>query len=314
MVSGNGAVGDLAPGEKKEVALHVLGRLDLLSAVAKLRIETSEKRGYGARPVLFELPTSQLLAPKLEIVDVTLNDRTGRAKGDGDGQPANGETIEAIVRVRNAGPGEAMGVAVTMASPKVLAEILDSTVVLPRLAADRVEEARLLFRLPLTIQATELPLSFKAVEVRGPQVGSATRDQAWKIRTKRPGVELVYRLYDGNSAGSSGNRDGQVNNGERIEVAVTPANRGDLPARGVRIAVESDDPKLMPRPAVLDVGDLPAQAEGVTKRFVFDVPRGYRLDRPQGNCALPLRFRSKTSLPGESPLPWVSGPCARSFP
>jgi uncharacterized caspase-like protein len=302
VVSGNGTVGDLAPGEKKEVALHVLGRLDLPSTLARLRIETSEKRGYGARPVLFELQTSRLLAPSLEIVDVTLNDRTGRAKGDGDGQPANGETIEAIVRVRNAGPGAAVGVEVTMASPKVPAEILDSTVVLPRLAADRVEEARLLFRLPLTLQATELPLSFKAVEVRGPQVGSATRDQAWKIRTKRPGVELAYRLYDGNSAGSSGNRDGQVNNGERIEVAVTPANRGDLLARRVRIAVESDDPRLMPRPASLDVGDLPAQAEGAAQRFAFDVPRGYGLDRPAGDLRFTLTVSQQDFPPRREPV------------
>jgi uncharacterized caspase-like protein len=302
VVSGDGVVGDLAPGEKKEVTLHVLGRLDLPSEVAKLRIETSEKRGYGARAVLFELQTSRLLAPGLEIVDVTLNDRTGRAKGDGDGQPANGETIEAIVRVRNAGPGDAVGVAVTMASPKVPAEILDSKVVLPRIAADRVEEARLLFRLPLTLQATDLPLSFKAVEARGPQVGSATKDQAWKIRTKRPGVELAYRLYDGNSAGSSGNRDGQVNNGERIEVAVTPANRGDLPARGVRITVESDDPKLMPRPAVLDAGDLPPQAEGVAKRFVFDVPRGYGLDRPAGDLRFTLTVSQQDFPPRREPI------------
>jgi hypothetical protein len=301
-IVGQGTIGDLSPGESKELALRVTGNLDLSSTIASLRIETLEKRGYGARPLLFELPTVQLVPSHLEIVDVTLNDRTGRAKGDGDGQPANGETIEAIVQVRNAGPGEAVGVAVTMASPKVPAEILDPKVVLPRIAADRVEEARLLFRLPLTLQATDLPLSFKAVEARGSQVGSATRDQAWKIRTKRPGVELAYRLYDGNSAASSGNRDGQVNNGERIEVAVTPANRGDLPARGVRIAVESDDPKLMPRPAVLDAGDLPAQAEGAAQRFAFDVPRGYGLDRPTGDLHFTLTVSQQDFPPRREPI------------
>ncbi|HEX4865564.1 MAG TPA: caspase family protein, partial [Acidimicrobiales bacterium] len=131
----------------------------------------------------------------------------------------------------------------------------------------------------------------------------AARDQAWKIRTKRPGVELVYRLYDGNSAGSSGNRDGQVNNGERIEVAVTPANRGDLPARGVRIAVESDDPKLMPRPSALDVGDLPAQAEGVAQRFAFDVPRGYGLDRLEGDLHFTLTVSQQDFPPYREPIP-----------
>jgi hypothetical protein len=115
-------------------------------------------------------------------------------------------------------------------------------------------------------------------------------------------VELAYRLHDGNSTDSSGNRDGQVNNGERIEVVVTPANRGDLPARGVRIAVESDDPKLIPRPALLEVGDLPAQAEGVTQRFVFDVPRGYGLDRPAGDLHFTLAVSQQDFPPRREPI------------
>jgi len=288
LLSGQGMIGDLKVGEKKEIALRVAGSLDLPSTVAKLRIETTEKRGYGARPVLFELTTGQLVPPKLEIADVTLNDRIGRAKGDGDGQPGNGETIEAIVKVRNAGPGAAVGVAVTMASPKVAAEIIEQKILLPGIAANGVGEARLLFRLPIALQAADLSLAFRAVDVRGAEVGSATKEQTWKLRIKRPGIELSYRLYDGGSAGSLGNRDGQVNNGERIEVTVTPTNRGDLLARGLRIAVESDDRKLVPRPAVLEVGDLPAQAEGPAQRFVFDVPRGYGLDRPQGDLHFSL--------------------------
>jgi hypothetical protein len=80
-IVGQGTIGDLTPGESKELALRVTGNLDLPSTIASLRIETLEKRGYGARPLLFELPTAQLVPSHLEIVDVTLNDRTGRAKG-----------------------------------------------------------------------------------------------------------------------------------------------------------------------------------------------------------------------------------------
>jgi len=285
---GEMSVGDIARGSQKEVSVPLTGTLDLRSALAKLRIEMTEKRGYGARPVLFELATGQLVPPKLEIADVTLNDRSGRAKGDGDGQPGNGETIEAVIRVRNAGAGEAAGVSVTMASPKGMAEILEPKIVLPRIAANGVGEARLLFRLPINVLVSELSLTFQAVDARGTQVASASKEQTWKTLLKRPAIELAYRLYDGGSAGSTGNRDGKVNNGERIEVAVTPTNRGELPARGVRIAIESDDSKLVPQPAVLEVGDLPAQAEGTAQRFAFEVPRGYRLDRPEGDLHFSL--------------------------
>jgi hypothetical protein len=287
-VSGDAAVGDLSPGEKREIALSIAGGIDLRSAVARLRIETTERRGYGARPVLLELATGELLASKLEIVDVMLNDSTGRAKGDGDGQPANGETIEAVVRVRNGGPGEAVSVAVTMAAPLGAAEILDPQVVVPRIAVGRVEEARLLFRLPLAVEAKELSLAFRVVEARGARAGAAATEQRWRIRQKRPAVELAYRLYDGNSAGSAGNRDGRVNNGERIEVLVTATNRGELPARGLKIAVAADDPKLVPSPTVLEVGDLPAQAEAPAQRFTFDVPRAYGVGRPDGDLHFSL--------------------------
>jgi hypothetical protein len=280
-VSQDTSVGDLAPGEKREVVSPVSSGPDVSSTVAKLRIETSERRGYGARPILFELPTVQMVSPKLDIVDVTLNDRSGRAKGDGDGQPGNGEIIEAVVRVRNAGPGEAAGVSVALVARKGGAEILDPKVILPRIAANGVGEARLLFRLPITLQDSELTLAFRAEDVRGAEIGAATKEQSWKLHLKHPGIELAYRLYDGNSAGSAGNRDGKANNGERIEVAVTPTNRGDLPARQVRIMVEPDEAKLVPQPAVLEVGDLPAQAEGAAQRFLFDVPRGFGLERPE---------------------------------
>jgi uncharacterized caspase-like protein len=296
-VAGDRTVGDLAPGEKKDVVLRVTGGLGLPSGVAKLRVEAVEKRGYGSRPVEVELAASQMVAPQLEIVDITLNDRGGRATGDGDGQPGNGESIEAVVRVRNAGPGEGTGVAVTMASPKVRADVVESKVVLPRIAAGRVEEARFLFRLPMALEARELSLVFQAVDARGAQVGSASREQVWPIRTKRPGIMLGIASYDGKSAGSSGNRDGEANNGERIELVVAPANRGELAARGVRIAVEPEDGRLKAKPAVLEVGDLPAEAEGAAQRFVLDIPRDYGLDRPAGEMRLTLMVSQKDFPP-----------------
>lgn len=303
MLSESGKIGDLMPGESKEAALHVAGSLDLPSTVATLRIETAEKRGYGAQQVLFELNTGKLVPPQLEIVDVTLSDRpSGRAHGDGDGQPANGETMEAIVRIRNAGPGAAVGVTVQMDSPKAIAEILEAKAVLPRIAVNEVEEVRLLLRLPIALQANELPLSFQAVEARGVQVASANKEQTWKVRSKRPRVELAYRLFDGNSTKSLGNRDGLVNNGERIEVAVTPTNRGDLPARGLRIAIESADPKLVPRPAVLEIGDLPVQAEGAVQRFAFEVPRTYGMDRSAGDLRFTLSISQQSFPPRQEPL------------
>lgn len=290
-VPGAGLVGDLAPGERREIALPLAAGLDLPSGLLRLRLETTEKRGYGARPVVLEVAAEALHPPRLEIVDVALDDRAGRdggdgrqgrnvrIEGDGDGRPANGETLEAIVRIRNAGPGEAASVAVTAASAAAGVEVLEPRAVIARIAANQVAEARFLLRLPLGSPASELPLFFEAVDVRGPQVGRAERTERWQVQTRRPALQISHRLYDGNSAASAGNRDGQVSNGERIEVALRVANRGDLPARGVRIAVAADDPLLALRPAAFVVGDLPAQAEAPEQRFTLEVPRRFGQDR-----------------------------------
>jgi hypothetical protein len=302
VLSGVGAIGDLKPGEKKEVALQVSSNLDLPTTVAQFRIETAEKRGYGAQPIILEVPTARLVPPSLEIVDIALNDQTaGKTRGDGDGQPANGETLEAIVRVRNAGPGEAVGIAVSLSAPKT-AEVLEGKAVIPRIAVNQVGEARFLLRLPLDLPAGDLPLSFHAVEARGAQVATMDKAQSWKIRTKRPGIELAYRIYDGNSPGSTGNRDGLVSNGEKIEVAVTPTNRGELPARGVRITVEPKDAKLIPRPASFEIGDLPVQAEGVVQRFAFEVPRSYGKDQSPSDLRFTLNLSQQSFPARQEPL------------
>lgn len=260
--------------------MRVRGGLELGDSDVRIRIEANEKRGYDARPVVLEVPTRALERPELEVADITFNDRTPPAQGDGDGLPSNGETVEAIVRVRNRGVGEAIGVVVTASSSRLAGvEFPAPKVTIPRIAPGSSEEARLLVHIPIALTASALALRFDLVEARGPQVASATKEQSWKLQIKRPGIELVTRLYDGNSTGSTGNRDGHVNNTERIEVAVTATNRGDLPARGVKIAVESADPGLVPRPASFEIGDLPPRAEAPPQRFAFEVPRTFSRDR-----------------------------------
>jgi len=268
-------LGTLAPQARRELTLPIAGGLSLPAGVLHLIVETAEKRGHDGRPTTLLIATSPLLAPRLEIVDVAWNDRDGRGKGDGDGQPSNGETLEAVVRVRNAGPGDAAGVVVSIAAPPPGVELVEARTTLRRIPANEVGAARVLVRLPMTYAATELGLAFEAVDGRGPQAGRVRRALAWPVRVKRPAVVLSHRLYDGSSPASSGNRDGRVNNGERIELVLTATNRGELPARDLRVAVVTGDRKLVATPSTLTVGNLPAQNEGVEQRLLLEVPRGF---------------------------------------
>lgn len=268
-------LGSLAPQAGRELTFAVAGGLDLPAGVLHLRVETAEKRGYDGRPVILEIPTAPLRRPSLEIVDVAWNDRDGRGRGDGDGQPSNGETLEAVVRLRNAGPGDAAGVVVSIASPPPGVELVEPRTTLRRIPANSVGEARVVVRLPVAYTATELGLAFDAVDGRGPQAGRAADKRTWAVRVKRPAVAIAHRFYDGSSPSSSGNRDDRVNNGERIELVLTATNRGELPARELHVAVATGDRRLVATPATFDLHDLPEHSEGGEQRLVLDVPRGF---------------------------------------
>jgi hypothetical protein len=285
-VSGGGVIGDMTPGEQHQVVLPVTAGLGLREGALGVRIEACDKRGYCGRPVLLRLTAAALAPPRLQIVDVALNDGTGRAEGDGDGRPANGETVEAIVRVRNEGPGDAVGVAVTAASRAAGLEILEPRVLVPRVGARQLQEARVLFRLPVSFAATQVSLDFTATDVRGAEVGLATRTETWPVRLKRPALALTWSLYDGDSAGSTGNRDHQVNNGERIEIALLAANHGEIAARDVRIDVGFEDPLLLSHPGSIEIGSLPPRSQAPERRLIFEVPRGFGHGRTSADLHL----------------------------
>jgi hypothetical protein len=289
-VSGSGALGDLAAGEQRQVVLSISAALDLPAGSFGVQIDAADKRGYGGRPVRLELTAAPLVPPRLEIVDVALNNGSGRAHGAGDGQPANGETIEAIVHVRNAGPGEAAGVAVSMTSPTTGVILSEPTTVVPHIAGNAVGDARLLLELPVSFAAPALSLAFQAVDVRGARVAQASRTASWPVRARRPAIGVAYHLFDGDSPVSRGNRDHQANNGERLELALVAKNGGEIGARALRLEIDGGDPALVPKPAVLEIGDLPAHAEAMEKRLVLELPRAFGRERPPGDLHLVVRI------------------------
>jgi hypothetical protein len=270
-------IGDILPGATKEVSCAIAGGLDVESALQTLRIETLEKRGYGGRPVMFEIATAQLKKPSIEIADIGLSDNGSRARGDANGRPSNGETIEATVLVRNSGPGDAVGAHLAIESAPGV-EIVDRKLDLPPIPVNAVREARFLLRLPVTFAGSELSLTVRAEETRGAQVAQASKTAAWPVELKRPLVEVTYRLFDGNSPDSRGNRDGITNNGETLELVLTPVNRGPLAAHDLKIAIATQQLEVSAKPESFAVADLPPFSEAAERRVRVVVPRTFGRD------------------------------------
>jgi hypothetical protein len=262
-------VGDLAPGGVKELDVPLSARLDVPAAVQQLRVETLEKRGYGGRPVVVQLATGQLQKPTLKIADIRIEDR---AKGDGDGRPSNGETVEAVILVSNSGPGDAAGATVTVSSPPGI-DVLTSSFTVGALPVNGVKELRTMLRIPIPFAGPEIGLDVRATEIRGAAVASVEEQRRWPLYRKKPQIDVAFRLFDGNSARSRGNRDGVANNGETLEVTLIPNNRGTLAARDVRLAIASPVSGVAISPATIEIGELPPLAEGEEHRIQVTVPR-----------------------------------------
>ncbi|HEX6097703.1 MAG TPA: caspase family protein [Thermoanaerobaculia bacterium] len=270
-------IGDISPGATKDVEVPISAGLEVDTLQQQVQVVTLEKRGYGGRPVILQLATERLKRPILEIADVRLDDRGGRARGDSDGRPSNGETIEVVILVRNTGLGEAVGAELTVSSTPGV-EVVEPALTVGSIAVSAVKEVRTLLRFPITFSDSDFGLTVQAVEARGASVATTAREQRWAMQTKRPQVEIGFRLFDGNSPQSRGNRDGMANNGEVIEVSLTPSNRGTLAASGVRLAIASTVAGLGIKPSTLDIGELPPEAEGREHRVQLTLPRAVERD------------------------------------
>jgi hypothetical protein len=276
-IPGEIEVGDIAPGGTKEIDIPIGAGLDVETAAQQLRVETLEKRGYGGRVVVVQLATERLKRPTLEIADIRLEDRGGRALGDGDGRASNGETLEAVILVRNGGPGDAVGAVLTISSvPGV--EVVDSSLKVGAIPVNAVKEVRTALRIPITFNGPDVGLTLHLMETRGAAVAVAERIQRWALQVKRSQIEVGFRLFDGNSPRSRGNRDGVANNGETLEVALIPGNRGTLAARGVRLTLTSAIAGVSMKPASIEIGELPPLVEGAEHRVQLTIPRALGSD------------------------------------
>jgi len=283
------SLGELPPGSTREARLPVKGGLKLAEGRSQLLMEAREKRGFHARKALLELATTRLVRPELMVVDILLNDRDGKAQGDGDGQPANGEVLEGTVFVRNTGPGDAGDVGVLVRSSIPQVEILESPERLGTLPAGQLREARFLLRLPHVLTAREIEVKATAVEGRGAEVSQGELVRKWPILSRRPSLELDWRLFDGASPDSKGNRDGKINNGERIEILLTASNRGQVDARDVGIEVTKPEAGISIQPSRLVLPDLPAGTTATPVSMVLQVPRTFGADRILLRTALKQR-------------------------
>jgi uncharacterized membrane protein len=260
------SVGDIQPGELKDIKINIKADLDLNTGIIPFLISCTEKRGYDARKINLKVPATRLERPKMVVASYKINDgSTGLAKGNGNGIPENGETIEITAFVKNEGVGDALNVTLVLedAAPEI--EIVQRESSAGTISPGQSAKAKLAFHIPRTFSGNALSFKLAASEVRlGP---SATKEVALRYESNMPVLASASRILRG------GEEILRLVNGKSFELEITPKNHGTLSAKNIRLRVNSHD--LNYSSDTVNIGDLKPGTSGSPQWFDLHIPRAF---------------------------------------
>lgn len=279
------AVGDIPSGESREVAVPVVASLDLASGKIPFEIHLSESRGYDSKKQKVIVAAEGLERPAFVIADVRADDgTTGLARGNGNGIPENGETVELTAIVRNEGPGSGLGV-------KLMAEGLAPEIVweknvddLGKIPAGGTVKAKVAFTIPRNFSGGSIAPALKVTDLRS--VGGSEKTIALQVQTNSPSLQYAYRIL------SQGRETGRLVNGEDYVLELSVRNDGKLPARKVAMAVAPGADISVDR-SRNELGEVAGGGTTSPTLLPFTVPRSYAKD------AVPFAIKlSQSEFPG----------------
>lgn len=273
-ISGRHPVGDIPPGESRSIRVPVLAGLDISSGVADILIDAKEKRGYDGQKVKLVLPTARLEKPSLTIASYEINDgTTGLARGNGNGIPENGETVELLVFVRNNGPGVAVATSLSLSTTDRGIGLVQSEGSLGIIPPNQIARGNLVFSVPRAYTGKAINLGLRVRDGRGEEVASAPREISLPVTTRLPVLAGTTRIL------SSGREVRELTNGQAAEIEVAPRNTGTLDAAGVTVRVRSNQQGVEFRWDSFEITSLRAGATESPVRFAFDISRVFASDK-----------------------------------
>lgn len=219
------SVGQISPGSKVEQRVPITAQMGLADGSASFEIQATEQRGYYAGTVELIVPVRKLDKPALQIVSVDINDGyIGLAKGNANGIPENGETVELIVYVQNQGVGPAIGSKLNLVSVSGGINIISSEVNLGRIEASATEKAKVIIEIPRKFSQGTLEYKLVATDVRN-ACPPAEKSGYYSISQVAPILAYEFKAPSNLTNDSSGS------------MIVTPKNIGKLTANGIRLSV-----------------------------------------------------------------------------
>jgi hypothetical protein len=259
-------VGDIQPGEAKEIKVPFKADLNLQDGKANFTFKVTEKRGYDSKPVVLRVATNHIERPKLAITSHEINDgRTGMANGNGNGVPENGETIELTAFITNSGTGDAQGVKLNLQEINPGIEIVQNEAAIGTIAPGQTAKGKIVFAIPRTYAGKGIDCKLAVSDMRLGQ--ETTKDIALGFDQKRPILAWSSRIL------SRGTVTTGSANGETVELEITPRNDGGIPAKYLSLAIAATAIGVSPESK--SIREIQPGAAGTPQRFEIAIPRSY---------------------------------------
>lgn len=268
----NISVGDVQQGETKEVRIALKGGFDIKDGKTAFTVTCTEKRGYDAKKVVLNIPIAKLEKPQLEIITTEINDgEIGLAKGNGNGIPENGETIELTVLVKNNGEGKAIGVNLDADNKHSGIQWLRDTVHMAMIQPGEIGKAKLAFTIPRAFDAREIAANLKVTDARG--VNEADRNVVLSYAKRTPSIQSLFNIA------SRGSKVDTLANGQAYEMDVTFSNRGEISAKDVTAFISAGR-SIGLSETNFHIGEIKT-GESVSKRIELRIPRTFAESQAQ---------------------------------
>ena len=280
-------LGDIAPGESKEIRIPIKADINIQDSTLSFLFEAKEKRGYDAKKKKLIIETARLIPPKLEIVSLDLNDSSGLGKGNGNLIPENNETIELIMLIKNKGRGKAFNVRVSFLSLTKGLEVVKEADKISIIDPGETAKASLAFHIPHGFNAKKIDYKIKITD----RIGAVSIAKAYSIPFKPAAPVLAYEWH---ILDEKGEMVKSLKNGSKFSLEITPKNVGNNVAKGVRLKVSADKGISFYNSEEI-IGEILPQSEGKKASFSFSIPRTKNL----GKVAFSIKL-SQEDFPGKS--------------
>lgn len=257
------SLGTILPRNKAEQRIPITALMELSDGSAIFDVRTIEQRGYNAQTVQLEVPTRKLKKPALQIVSVDINDgHIGLAKGNGNGIPENGETVELIAYVKNQGIGPAIGSKLNLGSISSGINTILGEVDLSRIEASATEKSKVIIEIPRKFSKSILEYRLIVTDVRN-ACPPAEKSGYYQVGQVMPILAYEFKSPSNLTNSSSGS------------IIVIPKNIGKLTANGVRLSVTTIEKGIILSNNTILLGYLAPSIDYNPQIISVQVPRTF---------------------------------------